>query len=351
MSAKIPATIVTGFLGAGKTSLVCHLLEQAGERRIALIVNEFGDIGIDGELLAACNIPGCDEGDIIELANGCLCCTVAHEFIPTLEALINRENPPDHILIETSGLALPKPLIKAFQSASIHSRITLDGIVAMADAASIADGRFAEDPDLILSRDTDNQTRREHNPLEEVFERQVLCADLVILNKTDLIDIPTLEKVRTDLAAMLKPGVKIIETSYGRISPQIVLGLDTAAEKQAHFHEHSHGHNHHHEGDSHEHDHHHEEFESFAIRFPSVTDANALETRLRIAIEAHDILRLKGFVAIDGSDTRHIVQAVGARIERYYDRPWQDTEPRQSSLIVIGRHGMDRVEITRMILE
>lgn len=354
MNTKIPVTVVTGFLGAGKTSLVCHLLEQIGERRIALIVNEFGDIGVDGELLAACNIPGCDEGDIIELANGCLCCTVAHEFIPTIEALINRENPPDHILIETSGLALPKPLIKAFQWPSIHSKVTLDSIVAMADAASIADGRFADDPCLILSKGAENLVGKHNNPLEAVFEQQVLCADLVILNKTDLVDMPTLEKVRADLTAMLNPGVKIIEASYGRVSPQIVLGLDAATEKRAHKHAHQHdhleedGHEHKHDDDD---DHHHEEFESFAIRFPSVTDVDALEERLRSAIVVHDILRLKGFVAVDGKSARHIVQAVGTRIERYFDRPWKDTELRESSLIVIGHRGMNQIEITRTILE
>ncbi len=357
MKKKIPATVITGFLGAGKTSLVCHLLEQAGDRKIALIVNEFGDIGVDGELLEACNIPGCDAGDIIELANGCLCCTVAHEFVPTLEALINRASPPDHILIETSGLALPKPLISAFQAPTVHPHITVDGIVAMADAASIADGRFADDPALILSRGAENVEKKHANPLETVFEQQVLCADLVILNKTDLVDGATLQTVHSDLKKMLKPGIHVVEASFGQVSPDIVLGLDAATEEHihAHPHEHEHEHGHAHDHDDHhdheKHDpHHHEDFESFAIRFPAISDPDALEERLRAAITAHDILRLKGFVAVTGATERQAVQAVGARIDRFFDRPWKDGETPQSSLIVIGRHGLDRAAITRMVI-
>ena len=111
---KIPATIVTGFLGAGKTTLIRHLLENAGGRRLALIINEFGDVGVDGEILRACGIESCPEENIVELANGCLCCTVADDFVPAIEALLARAAPPEHIIIETSGLALPKPLVKAF---------------------------------------------------------------------------------------------------------------------------------------------------------------------------------------------------------------------------------------------
>ncbi|MCY4504073.1 MAG: cobalamin biosynthesis protein CobW, partial [Alphaproteobacteria bacterium] len=135
---KIPATVVTGFLGAGKTSLVRHLLENAAGRRLAIVVNEFGDLGIDGDLLRACGIEGCEDEDIVELANGCICCTVADDFLPTMQALLDRPDPPDHIVIETSGLALPKPLVQAFAWPEVRSRTTVDGVVAVVDAAAVS---------------------------------------------------------------------------------------------------------------------------------------------------------------------------------------------------------------------
>src|SRR5687768_12669960 len=111
---KVPCTILTGFLGAGKTTLLRHVLANANGRRLAIIVNEFGDVGIDGEILKGCGIETCTEENVVELANGCICCTVADDFVPALEGLLNRGQRPDHIIIETSGLALPKPLVKAF---------------------------------------------------------------------------------------------------------------------------------------------------------------------------------------------------------------------------------------------
>ena len=142
---KIPATVITGFLGAGKTSLIRHVLKTANGRRLALIINEFGDLGVDGEILKGCGDEACTEDDIVELANGCICCTVADDFIPTIEALLSRPEPPDHIVIETSGLALPKPLLQAFSWPEIRTRVTVDGVIAVLDGAAIDDGRFADD--------------------------------------------------------------------------------------------------------------------------------------------------------------------------------------------------------------
>src|ERR1700691_2690675 len=144
--AKIPVTIVTGFLGSGKTTLIRHVLENAGSRRLALIINEFGDVGVDGAILKTCGIDSCPDEAIIELANGCLCCTVADDFIPAMEALLARSPQPDHIIIETSGLALPKPLVKAFDWPEIRTRLTVDGVIAVVDGAAVAEGRFADDP-------------------------------------------------------------------------------------------------------------------------------------------------------------------------------------------------------------
>ena len=137
--ARVPCTIVTGFLGAGKTTLIRHVLAHAQGRRLAVIVNEFGDVGIDGELLKGCGDAACPQDSIVELANGCLCCTVADEFVPALDTLLERA--PDHIVIETSGLALPKPLVQAFLWPAIKSRVTVDGVIAVVDGEALADVR------------------------------------------------------------------------------------------------------------------------------------------------------------------------------------------------------------------
>ncbi len=185
---KLPATVITGFLGAGKTSMVRHLLETANGKRLALIINEFGDLGVDGEVLKSCGIEGCAEDDVVELANGCICCTVADDFVPTMEALLARPEPPDHIVIETSGLALPKPLVKAFTWPEIRTRVTVDGVIAVIDGEAVAAGRFASDPEAVDAERRADQALDHDSPLEELFEDQLACADLVVLNKTDLLD-------------------------------------------------------------------------------------------------------------------------------------------------------------------
>ena len=149
---KIPATIVTGFLGAGKTSLIRHLLAKPDGRRLAVIINEFGDLGVDRELLLGCGVRGCAEDDLIELANGCICCTVANAFLPTMQTLLDRPKPPDHIVIETSGLALPQPLIRAFNWPEIKSQVTVDGVVTVVDAAALSEGRFAADEQAVAKQ-------------------------------------------------------------------------------------------------------------------------------------------------------------------------------------------------------
>ncbi|MGE5546669.1 MAG: cobalamin biosynthesis protein CobW [Solirubrobacterales bacterium] len=331
---KVPATVITGFLGAGKTTLVRHLLANAHGRRIALIVNEFGDIGVDGDLLASCGIQGCRDEDVIELANGCLCCTVADEFLPTMQKLLDRADPPDHIVIETSGLALPKPLVKAFHWPEIRSRVTVDGVVAVVDAAAVASGRFADSPEEMAKPDHDN-------PLEEVFEDQLACADMVLLNKTDLVDADALAGVKVVVGEGLRTGVKVLATRMGAVDPLVLLGLSAAAEDDLDSRP-----SHHDLEDEHDHD----DFESFAIHLPEIADPSELETRLIEAIAAHDVLRLKGFLAVAGKPARAVVQAVGTRIERYFDRPWKPDEIRASRLVVIGRKGLDREAIQAMVM-
>jgi cobalamin biosynthesis protein CobW len=331
---RIPATIVTGFLGAGKTSLVRHLIGAATGHRLAIIVNEFGELGIDRELLLGCGDETCSDDDIVELANGCLCCTVADDFLPTLTKLIERPVPPDHIVIETSGLALPKPLVQAFAWPEIRTAMTVDGVLTVIDAGALADGRFADDPAAVAAQRAADPTIEHDNPLEEVFGDQLACADLVILNKTDLVAPGELARLTQEIAARLRPGVRIVTARDGVLPPGVALGLDAAAEDdlaaRPSVHEL--------EG---EHD--HDDFDSFVVTL--VTTDDALLVRLRATIRAHDILRVKGFVAVPGRDRRQIVQAVGDRVQHYFDRPWEPGEARATRLVVIGKRGLDRAAI------
>jgi cobalamin biosynthesis protein CobW len=334
---RIPATIVTGFLGAGKTSLVRHLLSTAAGHRLAIIVNEFGELGIDRELLLGCGDAACRDDDIVELANGCLCCTVADDFLPTLSRLIDRAEPPGHIIIETSGLALPKPLVQAFAWPEIRTRTTVDGVVAVIDAAAAASGLFASDPDAVARQRAADPAIDHDNPLEEVFSDQLACADLVILNKTDLVDAASLARLCRDLEMRLRPGVKLVGAEQGRVAPSVALGLAAAAEDdlaaRPSLHEL--------EG---EHD--HDDFESFVVDGGPVADAAAFRDRLTTVIRAHDVLRVKGFVDVPGRDWRQVVQAVGDRVQQHFDRPWLPEESRATRLVVIGRRGLDRAAIS-----
>jgi cobalamin biosynthesis protein CobW len=334
---RIPATIVTGFLGAGKTSLVRHLIGASAGYRLAIIVNEFGELGIDRELLLGCGDETCTEDDIVELANGCICCTVADDFLPTLTKLIERDAPPDHILIETSGLALPKPLVQAFAWPEIRTATTVDGVLTVIDAAALAAGRFADDPAAVAAQRAADPSVDHDNPLEEVFGDQLACADLVILNKTDLVGAQVLARLQAEIAARLRPGVRIVNTCDGKVAPEVALGLDAAAEDdlaaRPSVHEL--------EG---EHD--HDDFDSFVVTRGPVADGAAFQSRLAAAIRAHDILRVKGFIDVPGRERRQIVQAVGDRVQHYFDRPWEPGEPRATRLVVIGKKGLDRAAIT-----
>ena len=337
---KVPVTIITGFLGAGKTTLVRHLMQNPQGRRLAILVNEFGDLGIDGEILKGCADANCPEDAIVELTNGCLCCTVADDFVPTIAALLARPQPPDHILIETSGLALPKPLLKAFEWPDLRSRITVDGVIAVADAEAIADGRFA--PDLAaIERQRLADTSIDHDtPLGEVFEDQVACADIVILNKADLVDPERLAAARKTVLAEAPRSIPVIEVIEGRIDPRILLGLGAAAEDDLDARP-----SHHEDHDDHDHD----DFETIVVTLPSDTDAETIVARMEAIARDHNVLRAKGYVAVAGKPMRLLVQGVGTRVRAQFDRPWRGGEARQSRIVVIGERGLDQAAITAVL--
>jgi len=333
---KIPATVITGFLGAGKTTMIRNLLQNAGGKRIALIINEFGDLGVDGDVLKGCGAEACTEDDIIELTNGCICCTVADDFIPTMAKLLERENRPDHIVIETSGLALPQPLVAAFNWPEIKTQVTVDGVITVVDSAAVAAGRFADDHDKVDALRVEDENLDHESPLEELFEDQLTAADLIVLNKTDLLDAEGVRTVREEVASRIARKPSMIEAKNGEVAAAILLGLgvgtegDIANRKSHHELEHENG------GE-----HNHDEFDSFVVELPAVADPAAFVERLKGVIAEHDVLRLKGFADVPGKPLRLLIQAVGSRIDHYFERAWAPGETRGTRLVVIGLHDMD----------
>ncbi|WP_416220732.1 cobalamin biosynthesis protein CobW [Pseudomonas aeruginosa] len=327
--AKLPVTIVTGFLGAGKTTLLRHMLDNAEGRRIAVIVNEFGELGIDGEILKQCSI-GCSEeeaqGRVFELANGCLCCTVQEEFFPVMRELVARRGDLDQILIETSGLALPKPLVQAFQWPEIRNACTVDAVITVVDSPAVAAGTFAAHPEQVGQQRRQDPNLDHESPLHELFEDQLASADLVILNKADQLDAEALARVRAEIAGELPAAVKIVEASRGELPLPVLLGLNAEAEL------HIDGRPTHHDHEGHE-GHDHDEFDSFHVDLPEVEEATLLEA-LGELVERHDILRIKGFAAIPGKPMRLLVQGVGKRFDRHFDRKWLADEVRSTRLVV-----------------
>lgn len=343
---KLPTTIVTGFLGSGKTTLLRHLLTHANGRRLAVIVNEFGEVGVDGELLRQCGI-GCDEGvgsdggALYELSNGCLCCTVQEEFVPVLETLLERRDRIDHILIETSGLALPKPLVQAFQWPQIRAACTVDAVITLVDGPAVLAGRFADDPAAVDEQRREDPNLDHDRPLRELFEDQLTAADLVIVSKADELDAAGLERVRGEIEAHAAPGVKIIHAVRGELPFDVVLGLGCATEDNIDAR-----HTHHDEDHAEGRDHSHELFDTVVLRIGSL-ERQALLRGLSAVVREHEVYRAKGFAAVDGKDMRLVVQGVGARFDSYFDRPWSPQEARQTELVLIGSHlDKDRLQGT-----
>ncbi|WP_424927568.1 cobalamin biosynthesis protein CobW [Amaricoccus tamworthensis] len=349
MAQKIPATVVTGFLGAGKTTLIKHLLDNANGKRIALVINEFGDLGVDGEILKGCGIEGCADDDVVELSNGCICCTVAEDFVPAMQKLIERDTPPDHIVIETSGLALPQPLVRAFNWPDIRTRVTVDGVVAVVDGPALSEGRFAADEAAVDRQRGLDDTLDHETPLSELFEDQLACADMVLMSKADLLDSAISGQLATSLKSRVRGGVAVLPSNMGAVDPGVLLGLGVGAEDDMESRHEIHHHHHHHEDDHHHHDHEHEHghdgFESFVVTMPELDDTEAFLARVSRTIDTHDLLRVKGFAAVAGKPMRLVLQAVGPRIESHYDRPFAAGEERGTRLVVIGLSGLDREKI------
>lgn len=335
---KIPATIVTGFLGSGKTTLLRHILQNANGRRIAVIVNEFGELGIDGDILRGCGI-GCEDeagaqsGQLYELANGCMCCTVQEEFYPVMRQLIERRADIDHILIETSGLALPKPLVQAFNWPEIKNACTVDAVITVVDVPATAAGQFAANPAAVDAQRKQDPNLDHESPLHELFEDQLISADLVVLSKLDQASAEDRAQVEAIVREEVPAQVKIVAADHGQIDLDVVLGLSSASEDSIHervgHHEHGEGEEHHH--DAHDHD----AFDSIVIELPEV-DRDALLACLADIVAENIVYRVKGFVSLPGKPMRLVVHGVGKRFDSYFDRRWRDDEVRKTHLVFIG---------------
>ena len=342
MVKKIPATIITGFLGAGKTTLIRHMLQNAQGRRIALIINEFGDLGVDGDILKGCGDETCREEDVMELSNGCICCTVADDFIPTMEKLLAREDKPDHIVIETSGLALPQPLVRAFNWPGISTQVTVDGVVTVVDGKAVTEGRFAHSVEAIDEQRKLDENLDHETPLSELFEDQVACADMIVVNKADLLDMAQADALVVSLRSSARDGVQVVKTSMGKLPVDVLLGQGIGAEADlASRHE---IHHHHEDDHGHDHGHDHDAFESFVVNLGEISDAKQFADQTSEIIRTHNVLRLKGFAAVAGKPMRLTLQAVGPRVDTYFDQPF-GAAPRITRLVVIGQAGLDRMAI------
>lgn len=334
--------MVTGFLGAGKTTLIRHMLQNAHGKRIALIINEFGDLGVDGDILKGCGDDTCTPDDIMELSNGCICCTVADDFIPTIKSLLERDNKPDHIVIETSGLALPQPLIRAFNWPEISTKVTVDGVITVVDGKAVQEGRFAHDIEAV-----DNQRKLDENldhetPLSELYEDQIACADMIIINKADLLTSEETVELTQTLKENSRTGVQVIKSTNGALPIDVLLGQGVAAESDMKSrHELHHHHEHDENGDHVHHEHDHDDFESFVFSFGEIVHEELFIDKIISIIKEHDILRLKGFIAVKDKPMRMTIQAVGPRIDTYYDQPF-GTDLRATKLVVIGQSGLDQ---------
>jgi cobalamin biosynthesis protein CobW len=346
MAAKIPVTVITGFLGSGKTTLIRHLLQNNQGRRIAVLVNEFGELGIDGDLLRSCGICPEEEGDdktssnIVELTNGCLCCTVQEEFLPTMVELLKRRDSIDCILIETSGLALPKPLVQAFRWPEIRNAATVDGVIAVVDCDAVASGQLVGDLDALEAQRQADPNLDHETPIEELFEDQLACADLVVLNKIDCVDDRAQAKVRNFIQAELPRTVKMVTCDRGQLSPDLLLGFNAAVEDDLQNRP-----SHHDREEEHDHD---DEISSAHVVLERTFDPHALQKQLLELVGQQEIYRIKGFVSVAAKPMRLVLQGVGQRFDQFYDRPWGMDEVRATKLVFIGR-SLDAAEIQQQL--
>ena len=339
MVKRLPVTVITGFLGAGKTTVLRHLLTNSGQR-LAVMVNEFGSVGLDGDLIKSCGFCPDEEleGRLVELNNGCLCCTVQDDFLPTMEQLLERADQLDGIVIETSGLALPRPLLQALDWPAIRSRVHVNGVVTLVDGEALAAGSPVADPDA-LERQRQEDPNLDHiTAIDELFRDQLQAADLVLVSRADCVDAGQLEGVTSDLRQRVRAGTALLPVRRGAVDPELVLGLERQLQADAHGHDRDH-----HDQDHHDHDHHdhsHVAMVGSTVRVTGALERSALETTLQALVREHQIVRLKGRAWLPGKALPLQIQMVGPRLNSWFEAApanvWRPADASGVDLVVLA---------------
>ena len=330
MAKRLPVTVITGFLGAGKTTVLRHLLTRGGQR-LAVMVNEFGSVGLDGDLIRSCGFcPEEDvEGRLVELNNGCLCCTVQDDFLPTMETLLERADQLDGIVVETSGLALPRPLLQALDWPAIRSRVHVNGVVTLVDGEALAAGSPVADADALERQRAEDPSLDHLTAIDELFEDQLQAADLVLISRADCMDASAIAEVQGRIKNKVRAGTALLPVSHGEVETSVVLGLD---HKPTH---HTHDHNEHEH-----HDHSHVEMVGSNVRVEGALDRQALEKLLPNLVSDHQVVRLKGRVWLPGKTLPLQIQMVGPRLNSWFEaapsHAWRPDEGCGADLVVLA---------------